>query len=292
MTSDAATPRAQHDLAALFDLQRVGPSTWLGLSDLIALPQPYGGQLVAQTIVAASRSVGAEMDVHSVHTSFLRAGTVGEPVRYEVAELSSGRTRATCQVDAWQDGTLLCRSLVSASADRDGLVHARPAPVVPAAEDSVDLRELAVADGGLGGFWDGFEAIDIRVSDAEGRAAEHSAGPPTDVWMRASRPLPDDPAMHRAAIAYASDLMLLSHAVGVHGVPVGHERTLAAHWWAVSLDHTLWFQDHVRADDWLLFEHTTPMAHASRALVHATVFDPGGRPVCQVGQEAIIRPQR
>ena len=110
--------------------------------------------------------------------------------------------------------------------------------------------------------------------------------------MRAVEPLPDDRAVHRAALAYASDLMLMGSAVAVHGVPVGHESTLASTWWGISLDHTLWFQGDVRADDWLLYEHATPMAYSSRALIQAAVFDRARQPVCQVAQEAILRKAR
>lgn len=287
------TTRAQRDLAALFDLQQVDDTAWLGPSDLVPLPQLFGGQLVGQSIVAAARSVGQDKDVHSVHTAFLSAGTIGAPVRYVVEEIVTGRSRATRQVDAWQEDRLVCRSLVSASADRDGIGHARPAPDTDPAEDSVPLGELAEDDGGLGEFWDGFEAIEVRVSRRGGEAdAPHSAAPTTNIWMRAVEPLPADPAVHRAAVAYASDLMLMGSAVAVHGVPIGHESTLASTWWGVSLDHTLWFQGEVRGDEWLLYEHATPMAHASRALIHAAVFDRTGRPVCQVAQEAILRPAR
>ena len=263
--------------AALFDLSQVDDRTWLGAPDTIPLPQVYGGQLVGQSVAAASRSV--EMPVHSVHTTFLRGGTVGEPVNYEVSALTRGRSRATSQVDARQGERLLCRSLVSAAASSAGLSHARPAPDVAAPEDAVPLGVLAEADGGLGGFWEGFDALEVRVAG-------------TAVWMRPTQPLPEDPAVHRAVLAYASDLLLLGSAGDVHGLPLGHERSLAEHWWGVSLDHTLWFATEVRADDWLLFDHTTAMAHPARTLIRAAVTDRAGRPVAEVAQEALIRRAR
>ena len=219
--------------------------------------------------------------MHSVHTTFLRGGAVGEPVGYEVTELTRGRSRATSQVDARQGDRLLCRSLVSAAVvpAPDGLSHARPAPVVAAPEDAVPLAVLAEDDGGLGEFWEGFDALEVRVAG-------------TAVWMRPTGSLPVDPAVHRAVLAYASDLMLLGSAGEVHGLPLGHERSLAEAWWGVSLDHTLWFATEVRADDWMLFDHTTAMAHPARTLIQAAVSDRAGRPVAEVAQEALIRPTR
>jgi acyl-CoA thioesterase-2 len=284
--------RSQADLGALFSLTQDAADTWVGESDLIPLPQLFGGQLVAQSILAASYGLRPEQQVHSVHTAFLRGGTVGEPVRYVVTELVTGRSRATRRVDALQGDRLVCSSLLSADVARTGIDHARPAPPYDPPSASVPLAELA-DEGGLGEFWDGFEAIEVRVSrPREVWSVPHSGVPPTHVWMRPTHPLPDDPVLHRAAVAYASDLMLLGSVLAGHGVPVGHERTLTEEWWGVSLDHSLWFAPDVRGDDWLLFEHTSPLAHGSRTLVQAAVFDTACRPVAQVAQEALVRRAR
>lgn len=135
-----------------------------------------------------------------------------------------------------------------------------------------------------------FTAIEMRVARSTLEDATQSARAPDNVWMRSSEALPDDPLLHRAVIAYASDLLLMTTALGPHGVAMGQDNTLIRNWWAVSLDHSIWFHNTCRADEWLLFEQTTPVAHASRALVNAAVFDEAGRPACQVSQEAFIRP--
>lgn len=276
------------DLAALFDLTEGAPDTWEGRQDGLRLPQLFGGQLVGQSIVAAGRTV-ANATVHSTHTTFLRGGSTDRPVTFVVERLRDGRTISTREVSARQGERLLCRTIVSFAADRPGLSHARPAPSTPGPLDCPSLDEVAAADGGLGEFWEDFASIDVRVApDVEG-PVPHSASPPNGIWMRTSTPLPDDPLVHAAAVAYASDLMLMSTAVTPHGHTTGHERSLAARWDAVSLDHALWFRRIPRADDWLLFEHTTPMAAAGRALIEAGVFDLAGDPVCHVAQEALLR---
>ncbi|MGH1561216.1 acyl-CoA thioesterase [Mumia sp. DW29H23] len=287
------TAQTEGTLEALFALEQTSPRTWTGTSDVVQLPQLFGGQLVGQSIVAAGRSAGEEKRVHSSHTTFLRPGLSQVPVLFTVETLRDGRRHAVHEVSAWQEDELVCRTVVSSATDDGGIGHGRPRPTTAPPEDSTDLRVLAEEDGGLGEFWEGFSAVEVRVAPIDEDArVPHSAVAPRNIWMRATDRLPDDPLLHRAALAYASDLMLMATAVAPHGAVTGHERTMADQWWAVSLDHVLWFQGDLRADEWLLFEHTTPMAHAGRALVQAAVFDGDGTTVCQVSQEALVRPLR
>ncbi|KAA1380898.1 acyl-CoA thioesterase II [Aeromicrobium fastidiosum] len=276
-------------LADLFDLDRLDDDTWVGPTDGVRLPQLFGGQLVAQSVVAAGRSVD-DKDVHSVHTTFLRAGTSGTPVTLRVERLRDGRQISIREVNAWQGDRLLCRSVVSCAVPVEGLAHSRPAPTTPPPDACPDIREVAAADGGLGEFWDDFASIEVRLApDVPGPVA-HSASPANGVWMRSVHPLPDDPVLHRATLAYASDLMLMSTAVTPHGHVSGHERSLASTWNAVSLDHAVWFRGTPRADGWMLFEHTTPMAQSGRALIEAAVFDEHGTALGHVVQEALVKP--
>ncbi|WP_224766828.1 acyl-CoA thioesterase [Janibacter melonis] len=287
MTARAALPT----LADLLALEQVDDSTWRGMTDGVPLPQLFGGQLVAQSLVAAGRSVDEHVLPHSIHTSFLRGGLPDEPVDYRVEVLRDGRQTATREVSAWQGERLVCRSTVSSTSLMGGLAHSRPAPATEGLEAAVDLHVLAELDGGLGEFWDDFSAFEIRVEPPL-VPADHWASAPQNVWMRCTQDLPDDPLSHRAAIAYASDLMLMSTAVTPHGHTTGHETSLARRWWAVSLDHAVWFHRDADAGDWLLFEHSTSAAGGSRALVDAAVFAPDGTQTCRITQEALVRPAR
>jgi acyl-CoA thioesterase II len=288
------SPARQSDLTSLFDLERVDDAVWVGLSDRLHLPQLYGGQLVGQSVMAAGRSIGPEMRIHSSHTSFLRPGTPGRPIRYQVEDVTSGRRRGVRDVSAWQEDRLLCRTIVSATVeDESGIQHARSAPVVGPPAEAVPLADLAESGAGLGPWWEQFEAIEVRVDQRDPRPdAPHSAVTPALLWMRTTEPLPSDPLFHRAALAYTSDLMLMATAAAAHGIPVGHESRLAESFWGISLDHTLWYQGDLAADEWLLFEQVSPMAEAGHTLIQSTVFDPSGRPVGHVSQEALLRPQR
>lgn len=275
-------------LTDLFTLERTDHDVWTGRTDGLRLPQLFGGQLVGQSIVAAGASVEGKA-VHSTHTTFLRGGVPGRPVDFHVERLRDGRTISMREVSARQGDRLLCRTVVSCAIELDGLTHARPAPATPPPEQCPTLAEVAEADGGLGEFWEDFASIEVRLAPDLPGAIAHSASPANGVWMRSTERLPDDPLVQRAALAYASDLMLMSTAVTPHGHVSGHERSLANRWDAVSLDHTMWFRGETRADEWLLFEHTTPMAGSGRALIEAAVFDATGTSVCHVAQEALIR---
>lgn len=280
--------QATSSLTELFTLERSDDDTWIGPTDGVRLPQLFGGQLVGQSIIAAGASVEDKL-VHSSHTTFLRPGRSGIPVTYRVNRLRDGRTMATREVGAWQEDRLLCRSTISCAVAADGLSHSRAAPAHPTPDDCRDLLDVAADDGGLGEYWDDFASVEVRLAPDATEPVPHSAAPPNASWMRVVEPLPDDPIVHRAALAYASDLMLMSTAVTPHGHTTGHERSLANRWNAVSLDHSLWFRGDIRADEWMLFEHTTPMAHEGRALIEAAVFDVDGTALGHVAQEALVR---
>lgn len=286
------TPQDTRRLTDVFNLEPDGTDAWIGPPDGLRLPQLFGGQLVGQSLVAAGRSVPENCLPHSIHTTFLRGGLPGTPLRYRIERLRDGRQTSVREVSAWQDDRLVCRSIVSCTTIDSGMSHSRPAPDHLGPDAAVDLRILAEPDGGLGQFWDNFNSVEIRVepSSDPGPIPTHWASAPQNIWMRAVEPLSDDPLLHRAVVAYASDLMLISTAATPHGHTTGYETSLARNWWAVSLDHTLWFQRHVRADEWMLFEQSTAAAHDSRALIDAAVFGPDGTHACRITQEALFRP--
>lgn len=275
-------------LGSILDLSEAGDGAWIGHGDGVALPQLYGGQLVAQSIMAAGHTVTGRL-VDSLHTTFLRPGRSDLPIRFEVESLRDGRQFSTRVVDAIQDGRLICRSTLSLVEPREGLSHSRRRPESRTAEASTELRELAAADGGLGEYWEGFSAVEVRISPETDESPPHSAAPVQNIWMKVAEDLGDDPLVHQAAIGYVSDLMLMSMAVAPHGHRAGQERSLGERWSAVSLDHGLWFHHPARADDWLLFEHATPTAHAGRSLIEAAVFGEADAQACHVVQEALVR---
>lgn len=276
------------ELAQLFDLVEVGGNHWQGPTQHTGLPQLFGGQLVGQSVAAAGRSVDPEKRVRSIHTHFLAAGSRDTPVDYQVRPVRDGRLLSVREVTARQQGRLLGTSTVTCSIDLDGIAHTRPMPRVAPPAKGIPLAELAESSTGLGEFWDTFTTIELRLAVAEAPPTV-SAPSVTSIWMRSATPLPDDPLIHTAALAYASDLALMETALEQHGYRRGQARTLERDWSTVSLNHAVWFQAPAKFDDWLLFELTSPTAFGGRSVITSSMFDGHGLIAGQASQEALVR---
>lgn len=246
----------------------------------------FGGQVIAQALMAASRSVEAVRIPHSLHAYFMRAGDTRHSVVYQVMRDYDGRSFATRRVVALQHGRPILNLAASFHVKEDGFTHQAPMPDVPAPEDLMPdgdyLRQLG----------------DVLLPSA----LEHMTRPrpiefrtlrPTPfntprsqqwAWFRAAAPLADDPALHRAVLAYTSDMMLLNTSTLPHGMSwMTHPMQQA------SLDHALWLHEDFRADDWLLYATESPWAGHARGFNRGQIFSRDGRLVASVAQEGLIR---
>jgi len=287
-------PLSAQDLVALLDLETVGVDCYLGRTPAMGWARVYGGQVVAQALVAASRTV-AERAPHSLHAYFLLGGDPAEPIRFEVERVRDGRSFSTRRVTASQRGEPIFVMSASFHVAEDGPEHQAPAPISPPPEQLVD-PEAALAlmpepvRKSLKALFDRVRPIEFRPMDlrryaplraSETRAAEQS------VWIRIGGALPDDPAIHTAALAYLSDMTLLDTALVAHGHAIFDGRHQVA-----SLDHALWLHRPCRADDWLLYAQDSPSAGGARALTRGALFRRDGVLVASVAQEGLIRPNR
>ncbi|GAA4261133.1 acyl-CoA thioesterase [Dactylosporangium darangshiense] len=271
------------DLLDVLDLRRVGEHTFEGRNSALDLPRVFGGQLAAQALVAAGRTVAPPHVPQSLHATFLRPGRPERPTRFTVERVRDGRGRTTRAVTATQDDRAVLRLTAAFGAPATGVTHQVPAPEAGAPESAPTLDESIADLGGLAGLWTDFGAVEIRV-------APHPPAHPSRglVWMRAAGPLPDDPAVHAAVLCYLTDLTLLSAALVPHGLRLGRERDHDHAWDTVSLDHALWLHRIPRADEWLLFDQQSPVASWGRALATAQVFDRSGELVATVTQEGLL----
>jgi acyl-CoA thioesterase-2 len=287
-------PLTSADLVALLDLEPVGVDRYLGRTPDMGWARVYGGQVVAQALVAASRTV-ADRAPHSLHAYFLLAGDPAEPILFEVERVRDGRSFSTRRVTANQRGEPIFVLAASFQVAEDGLEHQAEAPDAPPPEELVDPEAaLALiaepARKSLQALFDRVRPIEFRPMDlrryaplrpGETRAAKQS------VWIRIGGPLPDDPAIHTAALAYLSDMTLLDTALVAHGYAIFDGRHQVA-----SLDHALWLHRPCRADDWLLYAQDSPSAGGARALTRGALFRRDGALVASVAQEGLIRPIR
>jgi len=287
-------PLTAADLVALLDLEPAGADRFVGHSPDMGWARVYGGQVVAQALAAAARTVSGRSP-HSLHAYFLLGGDPAEPILFEVERVRDGRSFSTRQVKASQRGEPIFVLSASFHIAEDGPDHQAPAPAAPPPEQIVDPQAaLALmpepARKRLQALFDRVRPIEFRPVDmrryapmqpGETRAAEQS------VWIRIGGPLPDDPMIHTAALAYLSDMTLLDTALVAHGHAIFDGRHQVA-----SLDHTLWLHRPCRADAWLLYVQDSPSAGGARALTRGTLFTREGVLVASVAQEGLVRPVR
>lgn len=267
-------------LERLLDLERLEVDLFRGASPPTHLQHIFGGQVAAQSLVAAARTVEPHLAVHSLHGYFLRAGQPEVPIVYRVERVRDGRSFVTRRVSGIQHGQAIFTLAASFQVHEEGLEHQDPMPVVPPPDDLVDVHPGREAMAELHRMeWPGWDLRDVLPPEGDGPGAPVRQ----QLWMRYREPLPDDPVLHVCALAYASDLRLLGASLVPHpGVAVQ----------TASLDHAMWFQRPFRADGWLLYDQTSPSAVGGRGLTQGRFFDPAGNLVAAVAQEVLIRPLR
>jgi acyl-CoA thioesterase II len=282
-------PRDAAELVALLDLERIDDNLFRGAMGPSALPRVFGGQVAAQALVAGARTVDPAYAVHSLHSYFLQPGDTGARIVYDVEMLRDGRSFATRRVLARQHGRPIFALTANFQRAEEGYDHHDVMPEVPSPEDSLDPRQLLAEtlperDTSADSEWD---VVEVRYvgSSGDGLLAEDAAHPGRQrLWMKVSSALPDDPFLHVAAFTYLSDMTLMGAAMAPHGARPEDGTHLVA-----SLDHAIWFHRPFRADEWWLYDQTSPYAGGGRGLVTAGVFTQDGTLTATVAQEALVR---
>jgi acyl-CoA thioesterase-2 len=265
----------------LLDLRQVGDSSFEGLSPDPTRYRVFGGQPLAQGLVAAGRTVPSDRRVHSLHATYLRPGDAQQPLRYDVTPLSDGRSFSVRRVEAWQGDRQVFVMLASFQPVEEGLEHQWSAPAgMPEPEDlSEPERPTDPATRSRMGIQT--RLVGDRPTDGVAVPPDRAPG---RIWFRAGEPLPDDHLVHAAVLAFASDMALLA----VSGIPQG--RTLSdPGLLSASIDHAMWFHRDVRVDEWLLHDLTSPSMGGSRALTQGRVYRRDGALVASTSQEGMVR---
>ncbi|MGU3645944.1 acyl-CoA thioesterase [Microbacterium sp. C23T] len=265
---------------------RTTEDIFTGASQSMPLGRVYGGQVLAQSIVAASRTIPEERIVHSMHGYFLRPGDSAKGITFSVDRIHDGRSFSTRRTQAFQEGVPIFSMIASFQDEDPGLEHQEPMPEgVPAPEDLPDIESH------LGGlhpmskrlFTD--RPVDLRHVPAPIYVrADAEKAPRQAVWMRVRRPIPDDPAIHRAALAYLSDLTIQESILRAHGVSWATPGLKVA-----SLDHAMWWHRFGRVDEWMLYVQESPSARGGRGLASGRIYAADGTLMASVAQEIMIR---
>ncbi|MDO9443048.1 MAG: acyl-CoA thioesterase II [Beijerinckiaceae bacterium] len=281
------------DLLSILDLEQIEQNIFRGRSPQIGWQRVFGGLVISQALVAASRTVEGRSP-HSLHCYFLLPGDPSVPIVYEVERVRDGRSFTTRRCVAVQHGRTIFVLSASFQIEEDGLEHSLAMPEVPPPDSLPGVEELKRALGaqipdGVRRYLDRERPIEFRPVDASRyspNAARAARRPSQQIWMRASGRLPDDPAIHRAVLAYLSDMTLLDTALVSHGKSVFDGTMQVA-----SLDHAIWFHRSFRADEWMLYDQESPNANGARGLTRGSLFSHEGHLIASVMQEGLMRPR-
>jgi acyl-CoA thioesterase II len=280
---------AVENLLRILDLEPLEHNLFRGRSPDVGWQRVFGGQVLGQALVAASRTVEPDRKAHSLHAYFLRPGDPAVPIIYEVDRIRDGKSFVTRRVVAIQHGHAIFSMSASFQVEEAGLDHQTTMPKVPPPEELISEEELKKkfmenASEPMKAYWRRERPIEIRPVSLRHYVAREKLEPVQHVWFRASGPLPDDAAIHKCVLAYASDMMLLDTSLYPHARTL-FDRDLQV----ASLDHALWFHRKFRADDWLLYAQESPTAFGGRGFNRGAIYSRDGIHIASVAQEGLIR---
>ncbi|MEU0809287.1 acyl-CoA thioesterase II [Streptomyces sp. NPDC005970] len=295
-----ASPSALQNLLDLLDLERIDEDIFRGTSGAAPLvPRVFGGQVAAQALIAAGRTVPADRPAHSLHSYFLRPGDPNVPIVYTVDRIRDGFSFTTRRVVAVQHGRPIFHLSASFQRQEDGLEHQEPMPEVP---DPLTLppgeellpryAHLFSGPSVIERMLEARGAIDLRYVDAPPYASVgQPREPKSQVWFRTNGKLDgaaDDPLMHICLVTYVSDMTLLDSVLLAHG----RGGWVVGDIVGASLDHAMWFHRPFRADEWLLYDQESPSASGGRGLAKGRIFTADGQLAVSVIQEGVMRVPR
>jgi acyl-CoA thioesterase-2 len=291
MSESPAAPDPLSGLLATLDLTDTGARTdediFTGPSQWTPGGRAFGGQVYAQSIMAAIRTVEPDRAIHSTHGYFLRPGDAAQPITFSVDRIHDGRSFSTRRTQAYQEGVPILSMIASFQDDDPGLEHQVDAPegVIPPEELPSAAEVLGPIDHPVAQFWATSRAFDIRhVEQPIYLRADPHRTPRQALWMKTIGPMPDDDNLHRAARAYASDDSLLEPVLRGHGLEWTDPGLRMA-----SLDHAMWWHRPVRVDEWLLYVQESPTASGGRGLSTGRIFSRDGVLVASIAQEGMVR---
>jgi acyl-CoA thioesterase II len=274
------------DLLRILDLERIEDNLFRGDSRDVGAPQVFGGQVLGQALVAASRTVEGRQ-VHSLHAYFLRRGDLSVPIVFEVDRSRDGGSFTSRRVVAIQHGQQILTMSASFQAAEPGLEHQAPMPAAPPPESLRDLGEIEAEviermPHKAAGYFRNQRPFEFRAVSPDDYLTREKREARKLVWFRVTGQLPDDQALHRCLLTYVSDYHLLATATMPHGVNFLELQV-------ASIDHAIWFHRDLRVDQWMLYEIESPSASGARGFSRGAIYARDGALVASVAQEGLIR---
>lgn len=275
------------ELLAILEVSPVGDDVFTGRHPRKNPIRTFGGQLMAQAFVAATRTLADDLPPSALSVHFIAGGDPSADIEFHVVRLRDEKRFANRRVDAMQGGVLLASALVSYLSAGKGLEHSFPAPDVAEPDTLATIDEVLVGyERIVPGFVDALRPIEWRYANDPAWVmrdkGERLSG--NRVWLTAAGDMPADPMLHTAALIYASDTTVLDSIITTHGLSWGWDRIFA-----VTINHSVWFHRPVDFSEWVLYSTASPVAAESRGLGMGHFFDRSGRIVATVAQEGIVK---
>lgn len=275
-------------LLDLLEIEELDRNLFRGQNYPAVWGQVFGGQVVGQALNAARRTVPEDRHLHSMHGYFILLGNLDRPILFQVDPIRDGRSFNTRRVVAYQDGKAIFNLSASFHKEEEGLDHQIGAPTVPHYSELMADKEWAMKHKNqLPRIFKTLLAdryVEFRPTEFIDLNAPSPSEPYRNIWLKVEEKLPDSPAIHREALAFASDYNLMSSALYPHIGKFKADQLLLA-----SLDHAMWFHRDFRADEWLLYSIDSPSTSNSRGFNRGNFFDEQGNLVASVVQEGLMR---
>ncbi|MEI9424047.1 acyl-CoA thioesterase II [Mesorhizobium sp. Cs1299R1N1] len=280
------------ELLHILDLERLEHNLYRGRSPQVEWQRVFGGQTIAQALVAAQRTVEPDRFVHSLHGYFMRPGDIKVPIIYEVDRIRDGGSFTTRRVLAIQHGQAIFSLEASFQVDEKGLEHqfALPDDVPPPEGLKTQRQLLETADRvpeAVRRFWARERPLELRPVNLQHYESRDKLPPRQNVWIRLAGPVPDDRTLQSVLLAYLSDMTLLDTSTFAHGRGLFDPDIQAA-----SLDHSMWFHRPHSLGGWLLYAQDSPSSSGSRGFSRGTLYARDGTLIASMAQEGLIRLKR
>ncbi|MGE7369551.1 acyl-CoA thioesterase II [Neorhizobium sp. NPDC001467] len=287
--AEETTRSAMEGLLATLDLEKLEENLFRGKSPKVGWQRVFGGQVIAQALVAAQRTVDANRFTHSLHAYFLRPGDPAVPIVYQVERLRDGSSFTTRSVVAVQHGRPIFTMTASFQVEEPGFDHQTAMPNVPPPEQLLGEAEfqaqlLAHAPETIRRYWGQKRPVEFRPVSLRHYMTREKLDPEQQIWVRTTGSVPAERGVQAAVLAYLSDMTLLDTSLYAHGATIFDPSIQAA-----SIDHAMWFHRAVDFDDWLLYTQDSPNACGARGMTRGSLFTRSGALVASVAQEGLIR---
>lgn len=275
------------DLLGILELSPIADDVFAGAHPRKNPIRTFGGQMMAQSFVAATRTLPHDVPPTAMSMHFIAGGDPGADIEYHVVRLRDERRFANRRVDAMQGGKLLATALVSYLSGGQGLEHSIAFPDVPEPHTLPTIDQLLVGyEDVVPLFVEALRPIEWRYTNDPAWIMREKGDrlPRNRVWLKTDGPMPDDPTLHTAAMIYASDTTILDSIITTHGLSWGWDRIFA-----VTVNHSVWFHRQVDFADWVLYSTASPAAADSRGVGMGHFFNPSGDVVATVAQEGVVK---